>query len=179
MAFLLNMLFGLDLYHAGEFRGARMSEKIRVGAILIKKNLSLPVGVTVDSEVYSPGWMLVRNLDGYGLARIIVQAQWNFCYLPGDRRAIAFGSESPGTLHRALKRIVTKPEGQHYNALEITRIVARRFLGVSFIRVTANFRHIQEGVGLIPIKDFILGTPGPVRNEEAATKRYTTMVSSS
>jgi hypothetical protein len=145
-----------------------MLQKIRVGSILIKENLSFPVGVTVDSEAYSPGWRLVRNLDGYGLARIIVKAQWNFFYLAGDMRAIAFGSESQGTLHRALGRIVTKPEGQHYNALEITSVVARRFFGVSFMRVAANFRHIREGVGLIPIKDFILGTPGLVRNEEAA-----------
>jgi len=145
-----------------------MSQKIKVGSILIKENLSFPVGVPVDSEAYSPGWKLVRNLDGYGLARIIVKAQWKFFYLAGGMRAIAFGSESQGTLHRALKRIVTKSEGQHYNALEITSVVARRFLGVSFMRVTASFRHIQEGVGLVPIKDFILGTPGSVRNEEAA-----------
>ena len=137
-----------------------MSQKIRVGSILIKENLSFPVGVTVDSEAYLRGWKLVRNLDGYGLARMIVKAHWNFFYLAGDMRAIAFGSESLGTLHRALKQIVRKPEGQHYNALEITRVVARRFLGVSFMRVTANFRHIQERVGLIPIKNFILGTPG-------------------
>jgi len=156
-----------------------MSQKIKVGSILVKETLSFPVGVTVDSEAYSPGWKLVRNLDGYGLARMIVKAQWNFFYLAGDMRAMVFGSEGSGTLHRALKRIVTKPEGQHYNALEITSLIARRFLGVSFMRVTANFRHIQKGIGLTPIKDFILGTPDSVRNEEAATKRYTTMISSS
>jgi len=156
-----------------------MSEKIKVGSILIKENLSFPVSVRVDSEAYSPGWKLVRNLDGYGLARMIVKAHWNFFYLAGEMRAIAFGSAGPGTLHRALKRIVTKPEGRHYNALEITRVVAKRFLGVSFMRVTANFRHIQEGTGVIPIRGFVLGTPGPVRNEEAATKRYATMISSS
>jgi hypothetical protein len=109
-----------------------MSQKIKVDSILIKENFSFPVGVTVDSEAYSPGWKLVRNLDGYGLARIIVKARWKFFYLGGGMRVIAFGSESQGTLHKALKRIVTKPEGQHDNALEITSVVARRFLGVSF-----------------------------------------------
>ena len=67
--------------------------------------MSFPVGVTVDSEAYSPGWKLVRNLDGYGLARMIVKAQWKFFYLAGDMRAMVFGSEGPGTLHRALKRL--------------------------------------------------------------------------
>jgi len=156
-----------------------MSEKIKAGSILIKENLPLPIGVTVDSEAYSPGWKLVRNLDGYGLARTIVKAHWNFFYVAREMRAIAFGSASPGTLQRALRRIVTRPEGQHYNALEITRVVAKRFLGVSFMRVTANFRHILQGTGAIPIKGFVLGTPGSVRNEEAATKRYATMTSSS
>jgi hypothetical protein len=47
------------------------------------------------------------------------------------------------------------------------------------MRVTANFRHILEGTGVIPIKGFVLGTPGSVRNEEAATKSYATMTSSS
>jgi hypothetical protein len=156
-----------------------MPEKIKVGSILIKENLSFPVGVTVDTDAYSPGWKLVRNLDGYGLARIIVKARWKFFYLAGEMRAIAFGSKSLGTVHRALKRILTKPEGQHYNALEITRVVAGRFFGVSFMRVAANFRRIQEGTGLTPTKDFILGTPGPIRNEKSATKRHTTMISTS
>jgi hypothetical protein len=133
----------------------------------------------VASEAYSPGWKLVRCLDGYGLARIVVKAHWNFFYLTGEMSAIAFGRKSPGALHRALKRIVTKPEGQHYNALEITKVVARRFLGFRFVRVTANFRHIQRGIGSTPIKDLVLGTPSPVRNEEAATKRYTAMISGS
>lgn len=148
-----------------------MSLKIKVGSILVKENLSFPVGVTVDSEAYSPGWKLVTNLDGYGLARIVVKAHWNFFYLAAGMRAVAFGGESPGTLRRALKRIAAKPDGQNYNSLEVTKVVAKRFLGIPFVRVAANFRHIQEGIGLTPTRNFVLQAPGAPPNVEATKKR--------
>ena len=156
-----------------------MSQTIKVGSILVKETLLLPSGVAVDSEAYSPGWKLVRNLDGYGLARLIVKAHWNFFYMANEMRAIAFGNQLPATLRRALKRIASKPEGQHYNSLEVTKVVAKRFLGIPFVEVAANFRHIQEGIGLAPTRNFILRTPAPATNDKAAGKRYTAMNSSS
>lgn len=136
-----------------------MPQEIRLGSILIKENLSLPGGVKVDSEAYAPGWKLVSNLDGYGLARAIVKAHWNFFYLAVEIKAIAFGRESQATLRKVLKRIAAKPEGQPYNSLEITGVAAKRFLGISFVKVAANFRHIQERIGLTPTRRFVLRTP--------------------
>jgi hypothetical protein len=156
-----------------------VSQTIKVGSILVKETLLFPSGVTVDSEAYAAGWKLVRNLDGYGLARLIVKAHWNFFYMADEMRAIAVGSQVPATLRRALNRIASKPEGQHYNSLEVTKVVAKRFFGIPFVQVAANFRHIQQGIGLTPTRNFILRTPVPGTNDEAATKRHTAMISSS
>jgi hypothetical protein len=156
-----------------------MSQEITIGSILVRENTVFPPGVSVESDTFLPGWKLVRNLNGYGLARIIVKANWNFFYLAGEIRAIALGRGGSAAFRRALKRIVVRREGQNYNSLEITRVVAKRFLGIPFLSIAANSRHIQKGMGLIPTRNFVLRMPVPDPSEEAAAKRYTAMISSS
>jgi len=156
-----------------------MSQEITIGSILVRENTVFPPGVSVESDTFLPGWKLVRNLNGYGLARIIVKADWNFFYLAGEIRAIALGRGGSAAFRRALKRIVVRREGQNYNSLEITRVVAKRFLGIPFLSIAANSRHIQKGMGLIPTRNFVLRMPVPDPSEEAAAERYTAMISSS
>ncbi len=156
-----------------------MSQEITIGSILVRENTVFPPGVSVESDTFLPGWKLVRNLNGYGLARIIVKANWNFFYLAGEIRAIALGRGGSAAFRRALKRIVVRREGQNYNSLEITRVVAKRFLGIPFLSIAANSRHIQKGMGLIPTRNFVLRMPVPDPSEEAAAERYTAMISSS
>jgi len=156
-----------------------MSPEIKIGSILVRENTVFPAGVSVDSDAFLPGWKLVRNLNGYGLARMVVKANWNFFYLAGEIKAIALGRGGAATFRRALKRIVARREGQNYNSLEITRVLPKRFLGIPFLSVAVNSRHIQKGMGLIPTRDFVLRMPAPAPSEEAAAKRYTAMISSS
>jgi hypothetical protein len=156
-----------------------MSQEIKIGSILVRENTVFPPGVSVESDTFLPGWKLVRILNGYGLARIIVKANWNFFYLAGEIRAIALGREGSSAFRRALKRIVVRREGQNYNSLEITRVVAKRFLGIPFLSIAANSRHIQKGMGLIPTRNFVLRMPATAPSEEAAAEPYTAMISSS
>jgi hypothetical protein len=46
-----------------------MQETIKPGTILIEEETPFPKSVTLESEPYSPGWKLVRGLDGYALNR--------------------------------------------------------------------------------------------------------------
>jgi len=56
-----------------------------------------------------------------------------------------------------VKRVLAKQEKQ-FNSLEITRVVSRRFLGIPFmLSIAAHSRHIQQGICLVPTKDFVLG----------------------
>lgn len=65
-----------------------MPETIKTGAVLIKEGTLLPEALRFESEPYAPGWRLVKNLDGCGLARIIREAGWTLfwpCVNRSDR----------------------------------------------------------------------------------------------
>jgi len=134
-----------------------MSTTNMSGTILIRENTLLPAGLAIESEVFLPGWRVVKNLDGSALARNIEDANWNFFYLAGATRATVLGRDRSGTLRRAAKRVLAKQE-THFNSLEM-RVVSKRFLGIPFMSVAAYSRHIQQGICLVPAKDFALGVP--------------------
>jgi len=161
------------------------------GTTLIRENTLLPAGLTIESEVFLPGWRVVKNLDGSALARSIEGANWNFFYLAGEIRATVLGRDRSGTLQKAVKRILAKQEEQ-FNSLEITRVVLKRFLSIPFMLiVAAHSRHIQQGICLVPAKDFFLGTTvlaapesrlssdREQRRAEVISKPHTALVSSS
>jgi hypothetical protein len=156
-----------------------MSANNTSGTILIRENTLLPAGLAVESEVFLSEWRIVKNLDRSALTRKIEGANWNFFYLAGEIRATVLGRDGPGTLRRAVKRVLAKQEGQKFNSLEITKVVSKRFLGIRFMSVAAHFRHIQQGVGLIPAKDFVLSIPVAAPNKEVATIQNTALISSS
>ena len=163
-----------------------MSANDKSRSILIRENTALPVGLTVESEVFLPGWRAARNLDGYGLGQKMEEAKWYFSYLAGEHRAIALGREELGTLRRAVKQILAKQEGRTFNSLEITKVASKRFLGIPFMSVAAHFRHIQEGICLVPAKNSVLrmldsgsSGGGEERHGTVAGKQYAALFSSS
>jgi hypothetical protein len=143
-----------------------MSATNMSGTVLIRENTLLPAGLAIKSEVFLPGWRVVKNLDGSALARNIEGANWNFFYLAGATRATVLGRDRSGTLRRAAKRVLAKQE-THFNSLEM-RVVSKRFLGIPFMSVAAYSRHIQQGICLGPAKDFALGVPVHVAPETKA-----------
>lgn len=155
-----------------------MPDTNRTKTILIREDTPLPANLTIESEAYLPGWRVVKNLDRSTLARNIEGANWNFFYLAGEIRATVLGRDRPGTLRRALRRVLAKQEGQKFNSLEITKVVSKRFLGIPFMSVTAHFRHIQEDVYLVAAKDFVLRMPASP-NGEVAAKQSVALISSS
>ena len=168
-----------------------MSSMNRTRTVFIREDTRLPTTLSIESEAFLPGWRVVKNLDRQALTREVERANWNFFYLAGEMRATVFGREGLGALRRAVKCVLAKQEGQKFNSLEITKIVSKRFLGIPFMSVTAHFRHIQQGIGLVPAKDFVLRMPAAVAPEpklgrgrekhhaEVATKQYTALISSS
>jgi hypothetical protein len=167
-----------------------MSANNTSGTVLIRENTLLPPDLEVESEVFLSGWRIVKNLDRSALTRNIEGANWNFFYLAGEIRATVLGRERSGTLRRAVKCVLAKQEGQKFNSLEITKVVSKRFLGIPFMRVTAHSRHIQQGIGLVPAREFVLGRPAAApeselgrgrgkHHSELATKQYTALISTS
>lgn len=124
-----------------------------LGTILIREKTLLPADFAVETEAVFPGWQAVRNLDVCELGRKIQEANWNFFYLAGAITTIAVGREKQRTVHRAVRRTLAKLKGKRFNSLEIAGLIAKRFLGIPYLSVTANSRHIQESLYLVPIEN--------------------------
>jgi hypothetical protein len=54
------------------------------------------------------------------------------------------GALAAKKIRDALKRILVKVRHQNFNSLEVTGIVAKRFLGMPYAIVSAHARHIQQ-----------------------------------
>ncbi len=129
-----------------------MPNEIKTGSILIEEGALLPESLRFESEPYTKGWRLVKNLDGYGLNRRISEAGWTFFYLAGEVDASVVGSDSEKTRRRAIKRMVAKLRSDKFNSLEITQVSAKRFLGLPYVSVSAHWRNIQESLVLLHAK---------------------------
>ena len=125
-----------------------MPDKIKVGSILIEEGALLPESLRFESETYSIGWRLVKNLDAYGLDRKIREAGWNFFYMAGEIKASVFGFGGERALRRAVNRVIAYMKSDGLNSLEITQVVAKRFLGLPYVTISAHSRHIQESTSL-------------------------------
>jgi hypothetical protein len=167
-----------------------MSDINRARTIFIKEDTPLPTSLSIETEAFLPGWWVVKNLDSQALTREVEGARWNFFYLAGEIRATAFGGDGLGALRRAVKRVLTKQEGQNFNSLELTKIVSKRFLGIPFMSVTAHARHIQKDIGLVPAKNFVktnsikiprasLYGRAQKRHAEMTVEQYSSLISSS
>jgi len=133
-----------------------MPDTIKPGTILIKEGTLLPEAVRFESEPCVPGWRLVKDLDGCGLDRKIRDAGWTFFCLAGQLGATVFGIDEQKTLSRAVGQILANLESAEFNSLEIMRVTSeasKRFLGVRYVTVSAQSRHIQESAFLCGAKD--------------------------
>jgi hypothetical protein len=121
-----------------------MPPNVQVGAILIEDWPLAMQCLGLESEPYSGKWSLVKVLDGFALDRKIHAAGWNFFFMATQVKAMFFGALGAEKIQNALKRILRKVKQQHFNGLEVTEIVAKRFLGVPYSIVSAHSRHIQQ-----------------------------------
>ncbi len=158
-----------------------MSVNNASGTILIRENTLLPASLTIESEVFLPGWRVVKNLDCSTLARNIEGTNWTFFRLARELRATVFGLDEEKMVRRAIKEILARLKSEKFNSLEITRVTSvasKRFLEVRYVTVSVQSGLIQQGVGLIPAKDSVLRMPA-APNGELAAKQYVALISSS
>jgi hypothetical protein len=87
---------------------------------------------------------VVKALNGFGLERKVHAAGWNFFFMAAEVHVMFLGARGADKIHSALTRILGKVRGQDFNCLEVTEIIAKRFLGVPYTRVSAHSRHIQQ-----------------------------------
>ena len=121
-----------------------MPSTIQVGTIVVKEGSLMTQLLGLESEPCSGNWNLVKALDSFALDRKIQAAGWNFFFMAAEVKVVFFGALGAKKIQNALKRILGKVRGQDFNCLEVTGIVAKRFLGVSYAIVSAHSRHVQQ-----------------------------------
>ena len=114
------------------------------GIILIRDGALLPPNFLVESENFLPGWRILKHVDGYTFNRKIREANWSFVRLTGEYKAKAVGRAYPGILRKAVLRILAGLRGRKFNSLEVNVVVLKHFVGLAFLTITANRRHIQD-----------------------------------
>jgi hypothetical protein len=126
-----------------------MIPTIRVGTILIREESPrMAEALALESDPYLGNWSVVRTLDGFALDDKIHAAGWNFFFMAAEVQVLFFGTIGTQKVQNALQRIFGKVKSQNFNCLEVTGIVARRFLGVPYASVSAHSRHIQQSCQL-------------------------------
>ena len=125
-----------------------MPSTVQVGTILMKEWPGMPQLMGFETEPGLGEWSMVKVPDAFTLDRKIHAAGWNFFFMAAEVKAMFFGSLGAAKVQSALKRILAKVKRQHFNGLEVTAIVARHFLGVPYVTVSAHARHVQHSCNL-------------------------------
>ena len=121
-----------------------MPPTVQTGAILIEGWPLMTQVLGLESEPYSGNWSLVKVLDGSALDRKVRASGWNLFFMAAEVKTMFFGALGAKKIENALNRILEKVKQQHFNGLEVTEIVAKRFLGVPYTIVSAHSRHVQQ-----------------------------------
>jgi hypothetical protein len=118
---------------------------ITAGSILIQDGTLVPDSMHLISQPYSPSWTSVTNLDRTQLEGQLLTAGWTFFFMAGQITANAFGFDKEKRLRSAVNRAIGDARSQNCNCLAITGVQTKSFLGLPYVSVTAQSRHIQLG----------------------------------
>jgi hypothetical protein len=130
------------------FSGEFMPEAVQAGTILMKEWPQMTEGLGLQTEPCSGHWKQLLALDGIALERKIHAANWSLFFMAAEVNAMFPGAAAPTQIKRALQRILGKVRSECFNGLEVTGIVAKRFLGMPYTVVSAHSRHLQRGNSL-------------------------------
>jgi hypothetical protein len=125
-----------------------MPSTVNVGTILMKEWAGMPDRLGLEIEPCSGDWSSIKALDGFALDHKIHAAGWNFFFMATEVKVMFFGALGAVKIQNALRRILAKVKSQNFNSLEVTAIVARSFLGVPYVTVSAHSRHMQQSCNL-------------------------------
>jgi hypothetical protein len=121
-----------------------MSPTVQVGTILMKETPEMTQLLGLKSEPCSGSWSVVDALEGLGLDHKIQAAGWNFFYMAAEVKVMFLGAVGAAKIQNAVKRLLEKVKPENFNGLEVTGIVAKHFLGVPYVTVSAHSRHVQQ-----------------------------------
>ena len=122
-----------------------MSQEIQVGTVLMSE---WPPLFGLASEPYSGQWSVLTAIDAFAVDRKIRAAGWSFFLLASEVKVMFRGLPGAKNMQHAVNRILAKVGKEHFNGVEITRIVTKRFLGFRYSIISAHSRHVQQGCSM-------------------------------
>jgi hypothetical protein len=125
-----------------------MAANVHVGSVLMKAWPGMPQIIDFETDSRFGDWSLVKVANGSSLEHKIRAAGWNFFFMASEVKVMFFGFIGGVGVQSALIRILAKVKQQHFNSIEVTGIVARSFLGVPYVTVSAHSRHMQQSCDL-------------------------------
>lgn len=121
-----------------------MLNEIQTGTVMIQQSGSLQ-SLGIESEFYSESWSSLGVVESSGLDHKVRAAGWKLFFMAGELRTVVPAWGGQRTLRGGVKRLLAQSQLQHFNCLEVTQIIRKRFLGVPYLSIAAHSRHIQRG----------------------------------
>lgn len=124
-------------------RRARL-EHVNNGTLIIAEGVSLPASCDVKSEPFSQGWRAVTNLEGRGLDRRFSAIGWTAFQKTAPATVSVLGLGQSRTVRKAFRKIVRKSGSVKFNCVEITQARETSFMGITYVRMSAHARNLQQ-----------------------------------
>ncbi len=125
---------------------------IKRESILVRADAELPDFLQIAREPFLPRWGCVRRFRPAELERELGKVDWHFFFIPPEIQAFGLARVPDRALHKAITRLLGRAEVEKLNALEITNITTKTYLGFHLASVRAHLRHIQDSPFLFKAK---------------------------
>jgi hypothetical protein len=149
-----------------------MTDRIRLGTMLIEDGTHTPESLVVGTEHYSAGWSTIVGSTSAQLGKEIENAGWTFFYMAGEIRTSGFGFNGQSRTARAVAHVINAVRRENCNCLEITQIRQRSFLGLRYTSLVAHARHIQKSRRFQELPNMPTGTRSPPRESSPDRTRH-------
>jgi hypothetical protein len=120
-----------------------MTNKIRVGTMLLEEGTPLPKSLVVGTEPYAAGWSYIQSSSAQ-LDQELESAGWTFFYTAGPIHTTGFGFHEQSRTDRAVARGIEAVKREQGHCLEIAQLRQRSFLGWRYTSLVAHARQIQR-----------------------------------
>ena len=125
-------------------------ESLHGEEVLVRRDTFLPETVKMGDQLVFGEWNLVSALSPAEFDKELYRAGWQFFYIPPEIRAGALGRSRKHALERALNKLLAKADGAKLNAVQITGVEAKKFLGIHYASISGYLRHVQKSLILSP-----------------------------
>ena len=121
-----------------------MTNQIQSGTMMVYQSPDVQ-SLAVETEPYFGNWRSLGMVDSLALDHTVRAKGLSLFFMAGEITAVVPAWGGPYTLRRGVKRLLAQTRLQHLNCLEVTDIRRKYFLGIPYLSISANPRHIQEG----------------------------------